>query len=639
MRVLGIAALLIVACFGLTGPASADESFDGSAVLRLHWDGQGLSVQGLKRLPGEVQGEGRVRPGRDALLVERADGSRLEVPLRIPRKLYFDYVDESSGALRGGAVTREAVSFSVRVPWPGDTRDLYFRRPGKALERVRGLADVKAAPAPLPVQKLVDNGPDSARGIVVVVGDGYRQSELDKYHADAQTLVDYIFSQTPWREYAPYINVYAVDVVSNQSGADHPSTGTYVDTALDGTFDSHGIERLLTVDEDKAFAAAASAPAYDAVLVVVNDPQYGGSGGSVAVSSTHEFAPEIALHELAHMAAGLADEYDDPYPGYPSGDSEPNVTFQIERALVKWNVWIDASTPVPTPELPQYGEVIGLFEGARYMQTGIYRPKLECKMRYLDRDFCSVCSEAHVLALYRLPSVTPIEAHAPDSSAPVAYSPGVPVTLSVTPQAPDGHALQVEWFVDGVPQAATGTSLELNTSSLGGPAHTVTCRVTDATALVRNDPENLLTAERTWQLVAGEVEDADGDGIPDSVEGNGDPDGDTIPNYLDDDSDGDSLPDVDEGTADPDSDSVPNYLDSGFGRRRVLRRGRGRGRHGAFRRGQLPDCGGRRGPLRNAERGGCAACGERGARIGYRVPRRRREWGWHRSMPWTCNWS
>lgn len=62
--------------------------------------------------------------------------------------------------------------------------------------------------------------------------------------------------------------------------------------------------------------------------------------------------------------------------------------------------------------------------------------------------------------------------------------------------------------------------------------------------------------------------DADGDGIPDSVEGTADIDGDGIPNYQDPDSDGDGIPDaVEAGTdalhpLDTDGDGIPNFLDT-----------------------------------------------------------------------------
>ena len=55
--------------------------------------------------------------------------------------------------------------------------------------------------------------------------------------------------------------------------------------------------------------------------------------------------------------------------------------------------------------------------------------------------------------------------------------------------------------------------------------------------------------------------DQDWDGISDFAEGESDPDGDGVPNYLDEDSDGDGIPDSEEGAGDPDGDGTPNYLD------------------------------------------------------------------------------
>lgn len=55
--------------------------------------------------------------------------------------------------------------------------------------------------------------------------------------------------------------------------------------------------------------------------------------------------------------------------------------------------------------------------------------------------------------------------------------------------------------------------------------------------------------------------DSDGDGIPDSVEGTIDSDGDGASNHYDLDSDGDGLADAVEGAGDADSDGTANFLD------------------------------------------------------------------------------
>jgi len=64
--------------------------------------------------------------------------------------------------------------------------------------------------------------------------------------------------------------------------------------------------------------------------------------------------------------------------------------------------------------------------------------------------------------------------------------------------------------------------------------------------------------------------DADGDGIPNSIEGEGDADGDGNPDSLDLDAAGDGLLDSEEGTTDLDGDGIANFLDwdcdgDGFG--------------------------------------------------------------------------
>ncbi|MDY7076624.1 MAG: Ig-like domain-containing protein, partial [Chloroflexota bacterium] len=82
---------------------------------------------------------------------------------------------------------------------------------------------------------------------------------------------------------------------------------------------------------------------------------------------------------------------------------------------------------------------------------------------------------------------------------------------------------------------------------------TFTLTVTDSLGMPDSTPDQAVVT-----ITDG---DADGDGISDTTEGAGDPDGDGLPNYLDTDSDGDGIPDADEGDGDTDGDGVPDYID------------------------------------------------------------------------------
>src|SRR6185503_13530165 len=80
-------------------------------------------------------------------------------------------------------------------------------------------------------------------------------------------------------------------------------------------------------------------PEYDLAILLVNDLEYGGSGGSILVSSVNVSAREIVAHESGHAFAGLTDEYPDPFPGYTPSE-KPNATSQTNRSQIKWRLWI-----------------------------------------------------------------------------------------------------------------------------------------------------------------------------------------------------------------------------------------------------------------------------------------------------------
>jgi len=285
-----------------------------------------------------------------------------------------------------------------------------------------------------PVTVLQETGPITRRYNIAVLGDGYRADDQAKLTIDARTLIRDIFEQSPYASYRGLFNIKVVQAVSVDQGAKNGTAGGSPNTIFDANFACEGVSRLLCVDERAVLAAAArDVPEFNLAIVIVNDTKYGGSGGDVPCVSTNRLAADILRHELGHNLADLADEYETPYSGYPACSRtndcrEPNVTLRNTRANVKWLDWIPPATQVPTPEGAGVAGV-GLFEGARYLSSGVYRPvERACKMRTIGQPFCPVCAEGLVRAFWNLPNVGLIDAATPageartDTCSPVTFS-------------------------------------------------------------------------------------------------------------------------------------------------------------------------------------------------------------------------
>jgi hypothetical protein len=271
--------------------------------------------------------------------------------------------------------------------------------------------------------KIVDHGPNSQRYNIVILGDGYRASELAQYATDVQTFIDTFRTTAPYNRLWCGINIHRVDVVSTDSGADDPGTcgdgstgsGATPKTYFDATFCGDGnIRRLLTCNSTVAKSTAqAQVPEVHMTMVIVNTSQYGGSGGQVATFSTNASSAEIGLHEMGHTAFSFADEYEY-YQGCGTGESghdhygggepsEPNVTANTNVNTIKWkSVLTNAADGLPTTNNancsdcdtqanPKSASYVGAYEGARYFHCGCYRPSFNCRMRALNNAFCGVC--------------------------------------------------------------------------------------------------------------------------------------------------------------------------------------------------------------------------------------------------------
>ena len=262
------------------------------------------------------------------------------------------------------------------------------------------------------VTKIVDHGLANARWNMVVLSEGYQASELGKYHDDCQRFVDHLYATAPFNELWCGVNVFRVDVVSTDSGADDPATcadgstgtGATPATYFDASFCTSGTRRLLAGNETNALNVShAQVPQGHVTMVLVNSTQYGGAGGGVAWFSANAASAEIGIHEMGHTFFGFIDEYGDIINSYTGPEpAQPNATKDTNRATTKWHDLIAATTNLPTTSNPNCAAednspspvaagVVGLFEGAGRAHCGLYRAEYDCRMRHLGVSFCAVC--------------------------------------------------------------------------------------------------------------------------------------------------------------------------------------------------------------------------------------------------------
>ena len=357
-----------------------------------------------------------------------------------------------------------------------------------------------------PVSTIYQGGNMTKRINMVFLGDGYRASEMGKYITDVQTITTEFFNTVPFKNYKNYFNVYAIQVPSNESGTDHPKDAfdegnltqplEIKDTYFSSTFDAGGIHRLLVPgDYTLIFQALAdNMPTYDIVVMIVNSPYYGGSGGAVATTSLDWRAPRIAIHEIGHSFAFLGDEYS--YGGGFAGEC-PNITADPTRATNTWNAWINATTPIPTPTTNTTD--IGMFEGAGYQPMGYFRPKQNCKMRSLNVDFCAVCGETFVGRIHDESS--PIDSYLPTQTALSNNDQSITFDLNLV--LPQPNTLKINWYLNGVLYSQNTNPLTINFANLPHITYTLKADVIDTTSMVRKTTLINDTNSQQWIIKAG----------------------------------------------------------------------------------------------------------------------------------------
>jgi hypothetical protein len=353
-------------------------------------------------------GNGNRREKRLSVRIAAGDQVLFETDVAAADEVRGEFTGAAGGPIDGHHLPRAEHDYVLRLPaFPIATRALLYPRvlrpsgagfapppppsagppalleipldalaPGKALTKAAS-ADTFA---------ITKNGSPANRVDILVIAEGYTADQRAQFVQDATNAANAFASISPYREYSGLLNFTGLFLASNQSGSSKPDCPETpgapviaVDTALKSHYCTNGIRRLLTTDYNLTLSAAAAWPDWDEIIVVVNDTEYGGSGGAFTVMSMHPSAPQIVQHEFGHTFTRLADEYSTAYPGYPACSDTPGSTSPCEPNVsdvsspLKWIGWVTPGTSIPTTDVPSDARAAGAWQGARYMDTGIYR--------------------------------------------------------------------------------------------------------------------------------------------------------------------------------------------------------------------------------------------------------------------------
>ncbi|WP_308492416.1 M64 family metallopeptidase [Microbacterium terrisoli] len=349
------------------------------------------------------------------------------------------------------------------------------------------------------------SGDPAKRWNLVVLGDGFTAGEMDQFDAAVERHLNVMWSLEPYRSYKNYINVYAVQIPSVDSGTsceDGPN-GTRLNTPLNMQFWSgcrtSGVERLLVMNNTAAKKYAALAPKADQILALSNSSLYGGAGGSYATASANNaMSALISPHELGHSFGKLQDEYDYYSRGVTTGDytgGEPSSKHhtimsvdQMAQTQSKWWRWLG--------DFSESGGVIDRYEGGQYYSTGIWRPSQHSMMKSLGFYMDQVSRE--IVAANISASISLVDQSTP-TDAPVARD----GKIYVDTVYPVYHALDVAWSVNGTEVSAVRGDRVVDMDAIKAkPGDVVQARIVDPTEFVR-DPqlrESKMTETLSWTV-------------------------------------------------------------------------------------------------------------------------------------------
>jgi hypothetical protein len=346
---------------------------------------------------------------------------------------------------------------SLRFPWPSKSVTVIIgKRDSLNNFRTIWTTDIDPAsrevnPADLVHTNKVDiiseNGSANEKVDIVILGDGYSKSEMNKFRKDAARLSGNLMNSEPFLSHRKDFNIRAIETPGESSGVNKPHHGVFKRTPLTVHYSSFDSERYALSYDNRTIRDIASQVPYDLMVIILNERTYGGGGIYnlyTTVAADNKFSEYIMIHEMGHHMAALADEYYTSAVSYemPEVKVEPwesNITALLDKSNLKWKDLLENTTPLPTPwnkeefdkfgysiqkerdslrsagvpeivmedlftrqmetenklfSSEQYRDKVGAFEGAGYLAKGLYRPQIDCIMYSRHLRFCKVCSRS-----------------------------------------------------------------------------------------------------------------------------------------------------------------------------------------------------------------------------------------------------
>lgn len=393
---------------------------------------------------------------------------------------------------------------------------MYLTKLQSIMVGVSLLVYVTLAAAVEPVLTKLGNFENAQNRIkIVFVAEGYTQAQQSKFISLTNKVIGTMLTTVPFKYYPRFFQFYSVWAPSNQSGISNDIVK--VDNYWGGY--SCGICTCIKRENDLInFLNTNLADWTIAIVIYRDDEKRGLHTCADRITLTPDRVVEqgsfieteavsVMIHEFGHTLANLADEHELLTGGGANAPLQKRAPTLFVRNTVgavsnwdalPWRAWVNPKTPIPTPDTGIWKDSIGAFLAKT---AGFYRPRLQCKMRNLYKEFCEVCREGLILSFYQYSG--PVDSFLP--------KPGV-CTLSTKTQftakiLPNSGTIKTQWFLDNQPlPVSNATSFTFDPDLYSNQNHKLECVAQDTSPMIRIYKDNLIfSSKATWDIKLGQT--------------------------------------------------------------------------------------------------------------------------------------